>query len=222
MNADLPFGLAGTASAPPLLLLLSAPSGGGKTTLCENLLRAHPEVERAITCTTRAPRAGERDGVDYHFLAPGAFEQQVAAGAFLEHAVVHGHRYGTRAREVLDRLARGRDVLLNIDVQGAASVRRSAAADPVLQAALVTVFLTPPSLATIEARLRGRGTDSEEVIQRRLAGAKAELARWSEFNYLILSGTPEQDLEYMQAIRVAEKMRVQRRGGRNPAPEVEA
>jgi guanylate kinase len=149
--------------------------------------------------------------MDYHFLDLATFQQQVDAGQFLEHALVHQHRYGTQRREVSDRLARGRDVLLNIDVQGAASVRQQAATDSALRAALVTVFLTPPSLSALEARLHGRGTDAEDVIQRRLAAARAELARWPEFDFLIVSGTPEEDLHRMQAILVAERMRIERR-----------
>lgn len=194
----------------PLLVVLSAPSGGGKTTLCDNVLKTCPDVERAVTCTTRPPRAGERDGVDYHFLDSTAFVRRVDAGEFLEHAQVHGHHYGTLKREVLDRLARGRHVLLNIDVQGAALVRERATAHMVLQRALVTVFLTPPTPAELERRLRGRGTDADAVVQRRLATARQEVQRWGEFDYLILSGSPEDDLRRMQAILRAETLRTER------------
>ena len=148
----------------------------------------------------------------FHFLDASAFQGQVEAGEFLEHATVHGNRYGTRKREVLDRLARGRDVLLNIDVQGAAAVRAQAAADPVVRAALISVFLTPPSLQILEKRLRGRGTDAEEVIQRRLAAARSELEHWRKFDYLILSASPEEDLRRTQAILLAEKLRSERIG----------
>jgi guanylate kinase len=198
----------------PLLIVISAPSGGGKTTLCQGLLAARPGVTRAITCTTRAPRSGERDGLDYHFLQVGDFERRVEAGEFLEHATVHGNLYGTLKSEVLGRLAAGRDVLLNIDVQGAESVRSQAAKDPVLRAALINVFLTPGSMIELERRLRKRATDSEEIIQRRLAAARAELAQWDRFDYLILSQTPEEDLRRLQVIVDAEKMHV----GRTQAP----
>lgn len=200
----------------PLLIVISAPSGGGKTTLCEGLLAARPGVTRAVTCTTRAPRPGERDGADYHFLRLDDFEHRVKAGEFLEHATVHGNRYGTLKSEVLGRLSAGRDVLLNIDVQGAESVRVQAAGDPVLRAALVNVFLTPASIGELERRLRKRATDSEEVIQQRLAASRAELAQWNRFDYLILSLTPEEDLRRLQVIVDAEKMRV----GRTRAPEL--
>lgn len=194
-------------AATPLVLLISAPSGGGKTTVCEQLLAARPGLTRAITCTTRAPRAGERPGVDYHFLQPEEFAQRVAAGDFLEHATVYGRSYGTLKSELLDRLAAGRDVLLNIDVQGASTVRATAAQDPILSRALVTIFLTPDSLATLEARLRRRGQDSEETIQRRLAAARGEIDQWRAFDYLVVSTTIPADLAAVEAIYTAERMR---------------
>lgn len=194
-------------SANPLLLLISAPSGGGKTTLQTELLRARPEIARAITCTTRAPRDGERDGIDYHFLDAGAFLKRVQAGNFLEHATVYGHSYGTLKAEILGKLRAGRHVLLSVDVQGASAIRKSAEADPELKQALVTVFLTPDSLKTLEHRLRKRGKDSPEVIRKRLAVAKQEIAQWKNFDYLILSTSIAGDLRNMVNIYEAEKMR---------------
>jgi guanylate kinase len=191
----------------PLLFLISAPSGAGKTTVCNGLLAAEPSFRRVITCTTRPPRDGERDGVDYHFLSPDDFAARVSRGEFLEHASVYGRAYGTLKSEVVDKLNAGHDVLLNIDVQGAASVRAAAKADVTLGAALVTVFFSPPTLAELEARLRGRGADSEEVIQRRLREAKVEAARWGEFDYLVVSGSREEDLRRMRVIFEAEKLR---------------
>jgi guanylate kinase len=196
--------------AQPVLLLISAPSGGGKTTVCQQLLAAVPGLARVVTCTTRAPRPGERDGRDYHFLSPETFERQVAAGEFLEHAVVYGHQYGTRRAEVLDLLQAGRDVLLNVDVQGAASIR-ALAADPALRAALVTVFLTPPSIEILAERLRRRGQDAPAVVQRRLAEARREIAEWRHFDYLVLSASVAEDLRRVQAILEAEKLRTTRR-----------
>jgi guanylate kinase len=198
----------------PVLLLLSAPSGAGKTTLCQELLQRRPGLTRAITCTTRPPRPGERDGVDYHFLDPETYARRVAAGEFLEHATVYGHGYGTLRQEVLDRLRAGQDVLLNVDVQGAAAIRARAREEPLLQQALVTVFLTPPSRAVLEARLRRRGTDPEPVIQRRLAMAQTEIAHWKDFDYLILSGSIAEDVQRLEAILEAEKLR----SHRQPAP----
>src|ERR1700743_2681643 len=172
-------GDAGKAVAPvkgatlsPLLVLLSAPSGGGKTTLCQQLLAARPDMARAITCTTRDPRTGEKDGVDYYFLDAGSFLKRVQAGNFLEHATVYGQSYGTLKSEVLSKLRQGKDVLLSVDVQGAAAIRARAEEDPELKRALISVFLTPPSLAVLEARLKKRGTDAETVIQKSLSVAR--------------------------------------------------
>lgn len=199
-----------------LLLVISAPSGGGKTTVCQNLLAANANLTRAITCTTRAPRTGEKDGVDYYFLSAADFLKRVQAGHFLEYATVYGHSYGTLKAEVLGKLRMGKDVLLNIDVQGAAAIRQQAALDPELQRALVTVFLTPPSLAELEGRLRKRGTDAEPVIQKRLGTARQEIAQWKHFDYLILSATMPEDLRRMQVILEAEKLRQ----CRSQAPEL--
>jgi guanylate kinase len=134
----------------------------------------------------------------------------VQAGNFLEHATVYGNSYGTLKSEVLGKLRQGNDVLLNVDVQGAATIRDKAQDDPELRAALVTVFLTPPSLAVLEERLRKRGTDSQAVIQKRLSVARQEIAQWKHFDYLLLSGSITEDLRRMQAIIEAEQMRTAR------------
>src|SRR5262252_1571597 len=126
-------------TATPLLVLISAPSGGGKTTLCQQLLAARPQMTRAVTCTTRPPRKGERDGVDYYFLDAESFLKRVQAGNFLEHATVFGNSYGTLKGEVLGKLRQGKDTLLNVDVQGAAAIRERADEDPELKKSLVTV-----------------------------------------------------------------------------------
>jgi len=191
----------------PLLIVISAPSGGGKTTLCQQLLATHPNVTRVVTSTTRPPREGERDGVDYHFLDAATFQERVRSGEFLEHATVFGRSYGNSRSDVLTKLRQGRDVLLNIDVQGAATIRAKAAADAELNKALVTVFLTPASIAILEQRLRKRGTDTEEVIRQRVGVAQQEIAEWKHFDYLILSTSIAEDLRRMVCILEAEKMR---------------
>ncbi|HTV41547.1 MAG TPA: guanylate kinase [Candidatus Sulfotelmatobacter sp.] len=200
------------AKSSPLLLLISAPSGGGKTTLVHELLRARRNMVRAITCTTRAPRPGEKNGVDYYFLKPGDFLRRVQAGNFLEHATVFGNSYGLLKSELLGKLRAGKDVLLNVDVQGAASIRKAAEAEAELRNALVTVFLTPTSLTELERRLKKRGTDSPEVIRRRIAAAKHEVAQWKNFDYLLISGSKQEDLRLALAIVEAEKMRIGRAG----------
>jgi guanylate kinase len=199
----------------PLVVVISGPSGGGKTTLFEQLIAARPDMTRAVTCTTRSPRPGERDAVDYFFLTADSFLRRVQAGNFLEHATVHGHSYGTLKSEVLGKMRQGKDVLLNVDVQGAATIQTKALEDAELKPALVSVFLTPPSMATLEARLRKRGTDSEATIQKRLSVARQEISQWKHFDYLLISGTIAEDLRHMLAIVEAEKMR----SGRSKAPE---
>jgi guanylate kinase len=206
MNAESGESRAG-ANLSPMLIVISAPSGGGKTTLCQQLLATNANVTRVVTCTTRPPRAGERDGVDYYFLDAATFQKRLQAGEFLEHATVFGRSYGNLRSEVLDKLRQGRDVLLNIDVQGAATIRARAAEHDELSKALITVFLTPASIAILEQRLRKRGADTEEVIQKRLSVARQELAEWRHFDYLILSTTIAEDLRRMECILEAEKMK---------------
>jgi guanylate kinase len=190
-----------------MLVLISAPSGAGKTTLCQRLLAAHPELTRAVTCTTRSPRAGERAGEDYHFLSDAEFNRKREAGEFLEHAVVYGQRYGTLRSEVMGKLGAGRDVLLNVDVQGARSIQAVAAGDAVLRRALVTVFLTPASLAVLEERLRRRGTEDGEILRRRLGAARQEIEQWRGFDYLLISESIGEDLRRLEIILEAERMR---------------
>jgi guanylate kinase len=170
-------------------------------------MKVCPSLTRAVSCTTRAPRPGERDGVDYYFLDVPSFLARVAAGAFLEHAVVHGHHYGTLKSEALGRVRQGRDVLLPIDVQGAATLRAQATVDEELRRALVTIFLAPPSLAVLEERLKRRGQDSAETIERRLAAAREEVAQWEHFDYLVVSDSIAEDSRRMQVIIEAEKLR---------------
>lgn len=194
----------------PVLVLISAPSGAGKTTVSQRLLAAIPGMERVVTCTTRAPRGGERNGVDYHFLDRETFERRVAAGEFLEHAEVYGHRYGTLRSSVVERLEAGVDVVLSVDVQGAESIRAVSERDSVIGGALVSVFIMPPSLAELERRLRGRNEDSDGVVARRLGVARDEMGQWRRFRYVLVSGTMDEDLEAMQRVLAVERMRTDR------------
>ena len=180
-------------SSTPLLVVITGPSGVGKSTLCDNIRLALPGVSRAVTCTTRKPRSGELDGVDYYFLGEEEFLARVDSDEFLENASVHGNHYGVLKSELRAKLEGGSDVLLNIDVQGAATIRERAATDPVLSRSLVTVFLCPPSVKELEYRLRGRGTDTNEAIDKRLTNAKDETAQAGKFDHMLTSQTREAD-----------------------------
>ena len=193
-----------------LLIVLSAPSGAGKTTLCEQLLKIYPNLTRAVTCTTRAPRENEIPNRDYYFLSADEFLKRVQAGEFLEHATVYGNSYGTLRSEVIHRFERGKDVILTVDVQGAETIRRKTNEDPTLREALVTVFLTPPSLEELGNRLKNRDSDSAEAVQRRLGTARHEIQSWRKFDYLLISQSREVDLSRMRMILEAEKMKQRR------------
>jgi guanylate kinase len=201
--------MSSAVSSTPLLVVVSAPSGAGKSTLCDNVRAALPSASRAVTCTTREPRDGEADGVDYYFLGEEEFLARVESGEFLENAVVHGNHYGVLKSELRAKLAGGSDVLLNIDVQGAATLRERAATDPVLSRSLVTVFLRLPSLEELEQRLRGRGTDSDEVIARRLAIARDEMDQAEKFDHTLTSQTREADVD--RILGIIENVRLAKR-----------
>lgn len=162
------------------LFVITAPSGAGKTSLIDALTRADPTLKLSISYTTRAPRPGEKNGVDYHFVDDATFLAMRSRGDFLESAEVHGYRYGTSRRIITEALARGEDMLLEIDWQGARQVRR-------IYPDCVGIFILPPSVEELEKRMRSRAQDSEEVIRRRLANAREELAHAGEFEYRIIN-----------------------------------
>ncbi len=191
-----------------LLIVLSAPSGAGKTTLCNRLLAAHSDMTRSISCTTRAPRGAEQDGRDYHFLSVAEFNRRVAAGLFLEHAVVHGNQYGTLSSNVEAVLKAGKDVLLVIDVQGAAAVRHAAQArGGILGKAYLDIFVAPPSLDALRERLQKRGEDTPDVIERRLLNAQGEIERGREYQFRVVNDDLDQADAELQAIIRAEHER---------------
>lgn len=194
-----------------LLLVISAPSGAGKTTLCRRLLGEFEGMTYSVSCTTRPPRAGEKDGRDYIFLSEEEFRRRVDAGEFLEHATVHGYRYGTLRSTVEDALGAGHDVLMDIDVQGAASLRavaRGGDGGDVLRGAYVDVFIAPPSLGSLRQRLEGRNQDSGEVIAARLQKAADEMAHWREYMYFIINDDIESAYDALRAVVLAEHHRV--------------
>ena len=190
-----------------ILFLISAPSGGGKSTLLK-MLSEEPDFAYSTSCTTRSPRPSEVDGRDYHFLSVAEFERRIAAGEFLEHAQVHGNFYGTLRQTILDSMNSGRDVLMDVDIQGAARIRANA--DEQMRAALVDIFLMPPSMDELRRRLLKRATESPEQLDVRLRNAKAEMAEWRNYRYTMLSGTPMQDFENFRAIMQAERLRSSR------------
>ena len=198
----------------PIIFLISAPSGAGKTTLCTMLKEEFKDtLSGIVTITTRPPRPGEVDGESYRFFSEDDFELHASAGAFLEQAVVHGFRYGTPRSTVGHALNRGHDVLLNVDVQGAASVRAAVQAAPLgsdLCAPLVDIFIAPPSPDALRSRLIGRGQDSAEVIERRLQQAAGELARWREYSYLVINDDLKTAYDQLRAIVLAERARIRK------------
>jgi guanylate kinase len=192
------------SSDPPrrgLLFVVSAPSGTGKTTVVERLVQIVPDLALSRSYTSRAARGGESDGVDYNFITRTRFEQMIAGGEFLEWADVFGNLYGTCAADAEQELAAGRDLVLVIDVQGARQVRGRCAGT-------VGVFVLPPSYADLERRLRGRSKDSEQAIQRRLATARAEVAAFVEYEYVIINDELEACVDRLRAIIVAERARL--------------
>ena len=170
-----------------MLLIVSGPSGSGKSTLAKRMFERFTGMEFSVSCTTRAMRPGEENGRDYHFLSEEEFQRHVRSGDFMEFATVHGNHYGTLKSEVISRVEHGIDVLLDIDVQGALQIRKLAEKDPFFARSLETVVVTPPGYAELEKRLRGRGTDTPEVIARRLANSKRELEFWREYKYIIVN-----------------------------------
>lgn len=185
-----------------ILFVLSAPSGAGKTTLT-TALRQKPDFIYSVSCTTRAPRAGETHGEDYYFISPEEFRSHIEAGDFLEYAEVHGRFYGTLKSQVLASLLRGVDVLVDIDTTGAASIR--SCPDPVISSALADVFIMPPGLEELARRLRKRGTESEDQIAVRLRNAASEMQHWRNYRYTLISGSMEEDIEKFRAIMRAER-----------------
>lgn len=190
-----------------ILFVISAPSGGGKSTLL-NLLKPTRDFVYSISCTTRPPRPGEENGREYYFVSPEEFEQRVKVGDFLEHARVHNHRYGTLRETVMQTLDAGDDVLIDVDVQGAAAIRHNAGGE--IKQSLVDVFLMPASLQELRRRLLKRGTESTEQLELRLRNAVAEMSEWPSYRYVILSGEPQDDLVNFRAIMTAERMRSHR------------
>jgi guanylate kinase len=188
------------------MIVVSAPSGTGKSTLCDRLVAEFPKVVYSISCTTRRPRGEEKDGEHYYFLSKREFKARVKNGEFLEHAKVHGNLYGTLGDTILFAMEEGHHVLLDIDVQGARQIRDSLALyDPrhPVRRGFIDVFIEPPSLEELERRLRGRATDDERVIRKRLENARAEMEHAGEYTYRIVNDELEKAYADLKAIILA-------------------
>lgn len=189
------------------LIVISGPSGVGKSTLVKQVRTQLPYLEFSVSCTTRAPRAGEVDGRDYFFLAEDEFEAKVQQGEFIEYAGVFAHRYGTLKSEVLNRLRRGADVILDIDVQGARLIRQAALLDEEIAHAAQFIMIVPPDIATLEARLSGRNSETPESLKLRLAGAKSELANFRLYDYLVVNDDLDTAAEELISLLKCMRMR---------------
>lgn len=200
MASDIPF----TIRRRGLMLVLSSPSGAGKTTISRDLLALEPDLSMSVSVTTRAKRPGETPGVDYHFIDPTEFNVRVNKRELLEYAKVFNHYYGTPRKPVEEALAAGRDVLFDIDWQGTQQLAQNAGKD------LVSVFVLPPSTRELERRLKSRAQDSAEVVSHRMAQAANELSHWAEYDYLILNNDVASSVRQVQSILQAERLRRER------------
>lgn len=190
-----------------LMLVLSSPSGAGKTTISRALLQRDSEITMSVSATTRAPRPGEVDGKDYHFISVDRFRAMVEAGEFLEHARVFDNYYGTPTPPVEAALKTGRDVLFDIDWQGTQQVAQNARAD------LVSIFILPPSVEELERRLHSRAQDSEEVVRKRMSKAADEMSHWREYDYIVVNVDLETSIASVQSILRAERLKRDRQAG---------
>jgi guanylate kinase len=190
-----------------LLIVLSSPSGAGKTTISRMLMESDGEVTMSVSATTRPKRPGETDDVDYHFVDDAEFDRMIHSGEFVEWAPVFGHRYGTPKNPVKDALRAGRDILFDIDWQGTQQLQAAMGED------LVTIFILPPSMKELERRLRERGTDSQQVIDDRMARAASEISHWPEYEYVLVNTDADRCLDQVRAIVAAERLKRQRQIG---------
>ncbi|MGD0190101.1 MAG: guanylate kinase [Rhizomicrobium sp.] len=190
-----------------LMLVLSSPSGAGKTTLAKQLLASDSNLVLSVSVTTRPKRSNEHDGVDYQFVSYVEFDRMMAAGEFLEYATVFEHRYGTRKKVVADALAAGRDILFDIDWQGTQQLKERTRED------LVSIFILPPSHAELERRLKARAQDSDDVVSRRMAKAAAEISHWAEYDYVIVNDDIDSAHAKITAILTSERLKRARQIG---------
>jgi guanylate kinase len=190
-----------------LMLVLSSPSGAGKTTIARELLATDDKLAMSVSATTRAPRPGEVDGRDYHFVTVAAFEEMVQTGQMLEHAKVFDNYYGTPAKPVRDALSTGMDVLFDIDWQGTQQLSQAARGD------LASIFILPPAVEELERRLKSRAQDSDEVVRKRMAKAGDEMSHWPEYDYIVVNHQLDSSVASVKAILTAERLKRERQVG---------
>jgi guanylate kinase len=198
-----------------IVFVVSGPSGVGKSSICDRVLNADDVLHFSISCTTRPPRPGEKDGVNYFFISPVLFEERVTNRDFIEHAEVHGNMYGTLRSEIDDTISAGKDVLLEIDIQGTMQIQAAARGSD-LATSLHCVFIGPPSSAELEKRLRGRGTESDEIVERRLNQARTELDHWREYDSLIVNDDLDSAVSRLQTIIASERLAIPRMKDNTP------
>src|SRR5690625_3027376 len=191
-----------------ILIVLSSPSGAGKSTMTRRLLADHRDIRLSVSVTTRPPRPREIDGQDYHFISRGEFASLIERGELIEHAEVFGHRYGTPRGPVEKTLSGGHDMIFDVDWQGAQQLRLSA-----LGRSVVSIFLLPPSIAALEARLRSRAQDSDEVIAMRMAKARSEISHWAEYDYVLINDNLDRCYAEIGTIMQAERLKLRRQRG---------
>jgi guanylate kinase len=195
MGAD-----ADSAVVPGIIFIVSGPSGSGKSSVCKAVMERRKNLGFSVSCTTRAPRPGEKDGADYYFITPEEFETRVKNGDFAESADVHGNKYGTLRKELTDKISRGLDVLVDIDVQGAMQIKKRAETDRLLRDSAEYIFIGPPSMGELERRLRSRNTEKESDVEKRLGNAAREISRWREYDYLLINDNLEKAVDQMTAL----------------------
>ena len=191
-------------------LFVSGPSGAGKTTVCDKLLSQKQDLHFSISCTTRQPREGEVDGQDYYFISPKEFKDKVENDEFIEYAEVHDNYYGTLRTEVTDRVSKGEDVLIDIDVQGMKQIKEAMQADDLLKKCSTFVFIAPPSFTELENRLRKRNTETESTINKRLLNARKELKAWEKYTYLIINDEVDKAVGRLLSVMEAVCIRTER------------
>lgn len=193
---------------PPLLLVFSAPSGAGKSSLCNRLVELNPGMIYSVSCTTRPPRGEEQSGIHYYFMSEDVFCRRIADDEFIEHARVHGNRYGTLKQTVTDALDKGHDIIMDIDVQGAKQIRNACASLPknhIIRKSFVDIFIVPPSMEELRRRLTGRGTDAPDVIEKRMRNAEEEMRHRSAYQHIVINEDFEKAVDELNQIVCSER-----------------